>query len=232
MLMKILAARTLFVIALAFAFPLKGFGSDLTSATTKNYLDLLGKSFSKAYFPARGYETNPAKIVFSVDKDGKPIDIKLRLRPTYFNSRRTSQLADRCMVHAAKNLIPIPKPPQDWNYKNRILVSYMYQKEAIARIESTVNPRGSELPTCFLNSGEIIKSNENNVEFSLDWQLHMQRFRSIYKFNKNEKRYTELFSAIGAPSPQIKKNFVTQKNRKMLSRILQKEKPKKTLSLN
>ncbi|MCW5824432.1 MAG: hypothetical protein KIT34_16635 [Cyanobacteria bacterium TGS_CYA1] len=230
--MKIFTARIVIAIALAIALPLKSFGSDLTSSSTKNYLDLLGKSFSKAYFPARGYETNPAKIVFSVDKDGNPIDIKFRLRPTYYNSRRTSQLADRCMVYAATNLIPIPRPPKDWNYKNRILVSYMYQKEATARIESTVNSKDSELPTCFLNSGEIINSNENIVEFSLDWQLHMQRFKSIYEFNKNEERYTELFSAIGAPSPQFKKNFVTQKNRKMLSRILQKEKPKKTLSLN
>lgn len=91
---------------------------------------------------------------------------------------------------------------------------------------------GFDLAPCFLNSGEIIKRNENCVEFSFEWQAHMQRYKSFYKFNKNERRYSELFSAIGNSSPKIKKNFVTQKNRKKLSLILQKEKPKKTFSLN
>ncbi len=90
---------------------------------------------------------------------------------------------------------------------------------------------GSDLmPPPFIGTGQVLKIDKNSIEFSLDWQAHMQRYKSIYKFKRSEKRYANFFTII--KRPEIGKNFVTEQNRKKLAQVLEKEKAEKTIPLN
>lgn len=90
---------------------------------------------------------------------------------------------------------------------------------------------GSDLiPPPFIGTGQVLKLDKDCVEFSLDWQAHMQRYKSIYKFKKSEKRYATFFSIIN--KPEIGKNFVTDQNRKKFALVLEKEEAEKTIPLN
>ncbi|MDX2107993.1 MAG: hypothetical protein SFY67_16460 [Candidatus Melainabacteria bacterium] len=101
---------------------------------------------------------------------------------------------------------------------------------SLAAMITLVVLSGSDFPPCFLNSGQVSKVDKEGVEFTLDWQAHMQRYRSIYKFKKTERRFSLFFSIVKSPS--IGKNFVSDQNRKKLAQILEKEKAVKTISLN
>lgn len=99
-----------------------------------------------------------------------------------------------------------------------------------ALVTATILSGSDLIPPPFIGTGQVLKIDKDSVEFSLDWQAHMQRYKSIYKFKKSEKRYATFFSIIN--KPEIGKNFVTNLNRKKFALVLEKEAAEKTIPLN